>query len=168
MSIFISVPNNINHQLAFMIVLKKQSRFSLAAILIMFFAFSGCTKDCPKDEPKTYSIQGLWEGTFTEISGFQDPPGSTYYFSFSLYPNGTFSYKSGSSVSTLFVYAAGTWSLNGTTFSFSGKTINGVGNGPDTITGSATFDTNKGTLSNGTVASSTAGTTASWKMTRVN
>lgn len=145
---------------------KKYKGLFPAVILVALLSLAGCTKK-NDDEPKSFPIQGLWEGTFTEVSGFQDPPGSTFYFSFSLYPNGTFSYKSGTSVSTLFVYAAGTWSLNGTTFSFAGKTINGVGSSPDNVAGNATFDAAAGALNNGTVTSSTAGTTASWKMTRV-
>lgn len=150
--------------------LKKNIFSPVMAMLVIILSLSGCTKDCPDkpDDPIVYHIQGLWEGTFTEVSGFQDPPGSTFYFSFSLYPNGTFSYKSGTSASGLFVYAAGTWTLSGTSFSFSGKTINGVSTSQDNITGTATFDSSKGTLSNGTVTSNTAGTTASWKMTRIN
>jgi hypothetical protein len=143
----------------------KNNLTSMLAILIALLSLSGCTKD--NDKPTAYPIQGLWEGTFTEVSGFQDPPGSTFYFSFSIYPNGTFSYKSGTSAPGLFVYAAGTWTLNGTAFSFSGKTINGVAASQDNVAGTATFDTSDGTLNNGTVTSNTAGTTASWKMTRI-
>lgn len=147
---------------------KKNNIVSLLSFLVIFLFLSGCTKDDKPTTPTNYPIQGLWEGTFTEVSGFQDPPNSTFYFSFSLYPNGTFSYKSGTSASGLFVYAAGTWILNGTSFSFSGKTINGVATSQDNITGTATFDATKGTLNNGIITSNTAGTTASWKMTRIN
>lgn len=144
----------------------KNNIISSLAVLITLLSLSGCSKD-NSNPPTTYPIQGLWEGTFTEVSGFQDPPGSTFYFSFSIYPNGTFSYKSGTSASGLFVYASGTWTLNGATFSFAGKTINGVGTSQDNIAGTATFDATNGSLNNGTITSSTAGTTASWKMTRV-
>ncbi|MFT3935923.1 MAG: hypothetical protein QM726_20000 [Chitinophagaceae bacterium] len=145
----------------------KQNLSALILTTLMFISLAGCSKDSTDNTPTVYPIQGLWEGTFTEGTGFTDPPGTTFYFSLSIYPNGTFSYKSGSNTAGLFVYAAGTWTLTGTTFSFSGKTINGVGSTQDNITGSASFDTNAGALNNGTAASNTAGTTGTWKMTRV-
>jgi hypothetical protein len=145
-----------------------KSFFVLATLAVLTFQISGCKKDCPVPPAVTYPIQGLWVGTFTTVSGFAVPPGSSYYFSLSIYPDGTLSYKSGTSNPSLYVYAAGTWTLTGDSFSFSAKTINGVSSSQDSVAGTATFDKNKGTLSNGIVNSNTSNTSATWKMSRVN
>jgi hypothetical protein len=127
----------------------------------------GCTKDCTVP-PVTYSIQGLWEGTFTTLSGFVEPPGTNFYFSLSLYSNGSLIYKSGTSNNSLFVYGTGTWSLTGTNFAFTARTLNGTSSqGQDNVSGSGSFDKDSGKLANGTVSSTTANTTASWRMEKV-
>lgn len=135
--------------------------------LVLLVSQLSCKKDCTVP-PVTYSIQGLWEGTFTTVSGFVEPPGTNFYFSLSLYPNGTITYKSGTSNSALFVYGVGAWTLAGTNFTFTAKTLNGTSSqGQDTVSGSATYDKDNGKLTNGTVSSSTANTTGNWKMEKV-
>jgi hypothetical protein len=140
----------------------------LLAFVALFLSFTSCKKDCPEPSAITYSIQGLWEGAFTTVSGFVEPPGTNFYFSLSLYSNGTLTYKSGTSITSLFVYGVGTWNLTGTNLTFSAKTLNGTSSqGQDNVSGSATYDKDNGKLTNGTVSSNTANTTATWKMDKV-
>ena len=80
----------------------------------------------------TPNITGLWVGTYTVGAGQPVPAGTQFYFSFSVYPDGTMSYKSkgfynGSSDYIPFAY--GTWQLSGNSFSFSVQTINIAGGG---------------------------------------
>jgi hypothetical protein len=121
----------------------------------------------------TQNIQGLWVGTYTVGAGQPVPAGTQFYFAFSIYPGGTISYKSKgfyNGSSDYITFADGTWTLNGTSFSFNVKTINSSGGDPQlTQVGTATFNISNGTLTNGTIADSQApNNTASWSMTRVN
>lgn len=157
------------------------SSISALFILLVFVSvnFSACTKDAitintkdtiritVKDTVCIPNIQGLWEGTFTSVSGYAQN-GKDYYFSLSVYNNGTCSYKSGTDINNNFIYAAGTWTLVGTNFSFTMQTLNTPGGIPVTVNGSATFNKNAATLSNGTTNTITPNTTGTWRMNKVN
>ena len=153
--------------------------FPFAAILIFLFSQStitSCTKTVTKtitdtvtktitdtvtktDTVVTYPIQGLWIGTYTAAVNGNVP----YYFSFTVYPDSTLSYVSHGTGNTTF-YAYGTWSLSGTTFSFSVVEISSG----DTQTGTATYNSTNGKLTNGTISDPTAGTSATWAMDKIN
>jgi hypothetical protein len=153
--------------------MKKLFTFGSGILLvtILFFAevnVSSCTKETVTTIHDTtlitsYPINGLWVGTATTTPVAINTP---YYFSLSIYPDGTLSYKSVSAASTFF--ANGTWSLVGTTFSFSVITVNVPGGPQLTQTGTATYNSTNGTLTNGTVANVPAGSSAVWSMSRVN
>jgi hypothetical protein len=133
--------------------------FATASII---FQMSSCKKadaqtNCPTP---TYQIAGLWIGTYTYLT---QPP---LYFSFTIYPDGTMSYKSKGNNGYTF-YANGTWTLNGTTLSYSVTTTNNPGGTQQTQTGTATYS-NSGTLTNGIHADAISGLSSTWSMTRVN
>ena len=119
----------------------------------------------------TYPIQGLWTGTYTVGPGNPVPDGTSFFFSFSIYPDGKLSYKSkGYNNGSLdyITFADGTWTLTGNTFSFTVVTINVAGGGAQhTQTGTATYNSSNNTLTMGTITDA-AGGTAVWSMTRVN
>lgn len=146
--------------------------------LLLSTGLTGCTKETTttvtttvrdtitkRDTVCISNIQGLWEGTFTTVSGYSTV-GSSYYFSLSIYPNGTCSYKSGTASVTAIVYAAGTWSLVNNILSFNCRTLNSPG-GVDVI-GSATYNKSLSTLSNGTTSTMSPLTTATWRMSKTN
>jgi hypothetical protein len=108
----------------------------------------------------TYPITGLWVGTYT-MSG--QPP---LYFSFTIYPDGTISYKS-KGINEYIFYANGTWTLSGSTFSYTVTTTNNPGGVQSTQSGTATFS-NTGTLTNGVNKDNSSGLSSSWTMDRVN
>jgi hypothetical protein len=148
----------------------KRMFFALLLTAIMF-AQTSCTKNecCPTTAPtRTYPVSGLWVGTFTTISGFAQPPGTSYYLALSLYPDGKMSYKSGTSQSGFFVYAEGTWSLSGTNLSWTATTINAQSGSQVAVNGSATYMPTSDTLTNGIVTTSNPATRASWTTVRVN
>ena len=110
----------------------------------------------------------LWVGTYTVGAGSSVPAGTSFFFSFSIYSDGTASYKSKGFYNGSYDYitfANGTWTLTGTQFSFTVTTINLAGGGPQQPqSGAATFNTSAGTLTNGTFV----GNSATWTMTKVN
>lgn len=116
---------------------------------------------CPQN------IQGLWEGTYTVGAGNAVPTGTSFYFSFSIHPNGTVSYKSKGYYNGSYDYitfADGTWTLNGTTFSFNVTTVNYAYSSTQvTQSGTATYNAVNGTLTNGIFA----GSNSVWSMTKV-
>jgi len=136
----------------------KQKHYLLAICLVLL-----CLTSCKKDsttQPSTYPIAGLWIGTYTFLT---QPP---LYFSFTIYPDGTMSYKS-KGINDYTFYANGTWTLNGTAFSYTATTTNTPGGTQSTQTGTATYNAT-GTLTNGInrdVATNQSGT---FNMTRVN
>jgi hypothetical protein len=153
--------------------MKKLLFLSLVTILIITqFTFSSCTKTVTEtvtitdtvtntvtDTVMLYPIQGLWVGNYISATN----GGTPYFFSFSIYPDGTLSYKSKGSGNTTF-YAYGTWMLDGTAFSFSVvETSTGY-----VQTGTAKYNSASGTLTEGTISDATAGTNATWTMDRVN
>jgi hypothetical protein len=119
----------------------------------------------------TQSIQGLWEGTYTVGSGQPLPPGTQLYFAFSIYPNGTLSYKSKgyyNGNANYITFAYGTWKLVGTKFSFTIKPINAPA-GKITQYGTAKFNISKGTLTNGNIFDTLDPNNPTlWSMSRVN
>lgn len=137
--------------------------FVLITLAVLTFQISGCKKDCPVPPTVTYPIQGLWIGTYT-VASISQPP---LYFSFTIYPDGTMSYKSKGSNGYTF-YANGSWTLNGTLLSYTVTTTNNPGGVQATQTGSATYS-NTGTLTNGVNSDVTpGGLTGTWSMNRVN
>lgn len=147
-------------------ILKSRVAVIIGFAIIMF-SQTGCTKDDDNEIPVTYPIQGLWEGTYTVGSGNPVPAGTSFYFSFSIYPGGKVSYKSkgyymGSS--EYITFADGTWTLTGTEYNFTVTTINIAGGGTQqTQIGKATYNSSNGTLSNGTFTNSNS----VWTMNKV-
>jgi hypothetical protein len=111
------------------------------------------------DTVQLYPIQGLWVGTYTAaVNG-----GNPYFFSFTVFADGSLNYKSKGAGNTTF-YAYGSWALAGTSFTFS---VTEVSSG-HVQQGSASYNSNNGTLSSGIITDSTAGTNATWTLNRVN
>ncbi len=144
----------------------KALLFSIIGLAAIAFISTGCEKD-DDNPPASGNIQGLYVGTFTTVSGFAEPAGTNFYFSISVYPDGTLSYKSGTNTSNTFVYAAGTWTLTGNTFSWEATTLNRQPSQVD-VTGTATYNSQNGTFTNGVVTTASPATQASWKMDKVN
>lgn len=132
----------------------KKIIFILSVFTSICFVIPSCKKDSVA--ATTYPIQGLWVGTYTNYNG-------TYFFSFSVYPDGTVSYTSKGPNNTSF-FATGTWTLTGATFSFS-VIESHTG---DSQSGTAVYSNSNGTLSNGVIADATAGTTGTWSMNKIN
>lgn len=130
-----------------------------------------CQKSTEVQAGTTYPIQGLWTGTYVVSAGGPVPAGTAFFFSFSIYADGTVSYKSKGYYNGSFDYitfADGTWTLTGNTFNFTVTTINVAGGGTQhTQTGTAVFNSSTGTLTNGSINDPMGGT-ATWSMTRVN
>ncbi len=165
--------------------MKKSFFFSILVFssltILLTQTQTGCTKEAvnvtdtvkvtQKDTVFTcpLNIRGLWEGTYTVGTGNPVPAGTSFYFSFSIYPNGKISYKSKgyyNGSSEYITFADGTWTLNGTIFSFNVTTINYASSSTQiTQTGTATYNASNGTLTNGTFNGSSGST---WAMTKVN
>ena len=158
----------------------KKIFLSLITVIILSFFFvtsqTGCTKETVTSRTDTVfqcpqNIQGLWVGTYIVGPGNPVPAGTAFFFSFSIHPDGTMSYKSKgyyNGSSDYITFADGTWLMTGTTFSFSVTTVNIAGGGAQhTQSGTATYNSTNGTLSNG-VISDPAGGSATWSMNRVN
>lgn len=134
--------------------------------LVVFFlsialsSLSGCKKT------DISPIQGLWNGTYTVGSTNPSAAGQSFFFSFSIYSDGTMTYKGKTPGNE--VYANGTWSLTGTNFSFNVTTLNYDGGLQHTQTGTATYNSQNGSLSNGTIVDLMNGGRGTWTLTRVN
>ena len=127
-------------------------------VFIAFFSITSCKKDSAVTAA-TYPIQGLWVGTYTNTSG-------TFFFSFSIYPDGTLSYKSKATNNTTY-FADGSWFLTDAAFTFNIVTVNASGN-QFRQTGAGIYSSSKGTLSSGTGSDQPSTTPFTWTMTRVN
>ena len=159
--------------------MKKLTLFLGTSIFIfIFFTTVSCTKTVTQtvtvtdtitktitdtvtriDTLQLYPIEGLWVGTYiAAVNG-----GNPYFFSFTVFPDGSLNYKSKGAGSTTF-YAYGTWTLAGTSFSFSVVEISSG----HIQQGSATYNSKDGSLSSGIITDSVAGTNATWSMNRVN
>ena len=139
--------------------------------VVLLFSIVIFQLSCKKTTDTPKSLPGLWVGTYTVGAGNPVPSGTSFFFSFSIYSDGKVSYKSKGYYNgslDYITFADGTWSLTGNTFSFSVTTINYPGGGTQhTQTGTATYNSNNGTLTNGTITD-LAGGSATWTMTRVN
>lgn len=138
--------------------------FGLAFLIAFIFALPvSCTKE--KDTSNSAVIHGLWVGTYTVNTG------ASYYFSFSIYPDGKLSYKSKglyNGSAEYITFADGTWTLNGNNFTFSVTTINIAGGGTQHLQyGAATYNSSAGTLTAGSISDPLGGN-ATWTMTKVN
>ena len=141
-------------------------------IAIIYFAIvmytqTGCTNYNLQNN-NNYPIEGLWEGTYTVGEEMPVPSGTSFYFSFSIYPNGKVSYKSKGFFNgrrDYITFADGTWTLeDGVDFNFSVTTVNLPWGGPHQLQeGHATFNSSDGTLTKGTF---TVGSTV-WEMKKV-
>jgi hypothetical protein len=135
----------------------KTKNYFIIAFISLFFITS-CKKDSPV-AAVTYPIEGLWVGSYTNTSG-------TFFFSFSIYTDGTLSYKSKATNNATY-FADGSWSLTDTTFTFNVFTINAPGN-QFRQTGTGIYSKSKGTLTTGTGSDQPSTTPFTWTMTRVN
>lgn len=120
----------------------------ILAALAAFLIISSCKKDntTPAPVTPTYSIEGLWLGTFT----VNNDPSATgqYFYSFSIFPDGSVLTKSLGSDGNYY-FNTGTWSLSADTL-FSATIVSINFPGPavtENIT--ATFS-NTGVMKNGT------------------
>lgn len=129
------------------------------AICLLFVGLSSCEKES-STPPPTYPIAGLWIGTYTYLD---QPP---LYFSFTIYPDGTMSYKS-KGIDGYTFYANGTWMLTGNDFSYTVTTTNNPGGDESTQTGTATYS-DSGTLTNGINTDTETGGAGAFTMNRVN
>jgi len=124
------------------------------ASLIFISILSSCSKS--STPAPNYPITGLWVGTYTNLTG-------TYFFSFSVFTDGSMSYQSTDNTNTIY-YAHGTWSLNDTTFSFTTVTENYTPTTTQTAT--ATYSKSKGTLTNGAGTGDAASAPFTFTMTK--
>ena len=130
-------------------------------ILFCLIAFSLAFATCEKEDPVTkYPIAGLWIGTYTFKS---QPP---LYFAFTIYPDGSMSYKSKGDNGYTF-YANGTWVLTGDKFTYDVTTVNNPGGFQSHQVGTATFS-DKGKLTNGVNHDVDANVDGYFELTRVN
>ena len=118
--------------------MKKLLMASLAlttfAASILLFQMTSCKKSNAQT-PQTYSIQGLWIGTYT-VDG--QPGLGQQYFSFIIKPDGTIiNDTKGANQQYL---SLGTWSLTGDTLSSSFTCVYGPNNIGVTETSKAYFD----------------------------
>lgn len=111
-----------------------------STLLLTLTVFIG---SCKKDSPVTiYSIKGLWTGTQ------QNATTAATVFTMSIKSDGTATYEN--ILLGTQQFCAGTWSLNGTTFTCNTTCIYGLpGNVGVKQTFTATFNSNNGTLSSG-------------------
>jgi hypothetical protein len=130
----------------------KIGRFCLLLSLIVIMLGS-CTKNT---SPAIYPISGLWIGTYS----FKTQP--PLYFSFSIYPDGSLSYKA-AMIDGSFVYANGTWMLNNNKFTYHVITTDIASD----QTGTADFS-NMGKLANGINTNTQTGESGSFTMSRSN
>jgi hypothetical protein len=145
-------------------LISKSFLFKIIIFGAIVFTLHSC---CKEDNCKSYPIQGLWIGTFTTVSGFDEPPGTNFYFAMSIYPDGKMSYKSGTNVTNYFVYAEGSWTLSGNAFSWTAKTINSLNSPRVDVSGTATYNGTNGTLTDGVVSTKSPVTQASWKLDKI-
>lgn len=139
------------------------SGFSMIAILFIL----GFTINKDKAIAKN-NIAGLWIGTFSTNTGYAEPRGTKFYFSLSIYPDGSLLYKSGSNAGR-YVYGEGTWTLEENKFKFKATTINGLSRyQQDKVSGYANLDCTKSVLSSGYTICTTANADGKWEMTKVN
>ena len=129
----------------------KLSNYFLIACTTLI-TITSCTKSTPAAKPTTYPINGLWIGTYS----YQTQP--PLFFSFSIYPDGSLSYKSSGTNGYTF-YAIGTWNLADTIFTYHVVTTNNPGGTQSTQNGTAIFKST-GTLigTNTDSATSASGT----------
>lgn len=122
----------------------KLTTILLAGLVLMLTIVS-----CKKDSPSNYPIAGLYLGTYTvDNLGSQ----GALFYSIIAYPDGSIITK-GKGGDGTDLYASGTYSLTGTTFSATVNSFIKSGNGvavTQIIT--ATYSSSNGTLTNGTWA----------------
>ncbi len=132
-------------------------RIILSCLVALSVLFATCDKEDPVSK---YPIAGLWIGTYTFKS---QPP---LYFSFTIYPDGSMSYKSKGDNGYTF-YANGTWVLTGDKFTYDVMTVNNPGGIQSHQVGSATFS-DKGKLTNGVNKDVDFNVEGNFELSRVN
>jgi len=121
--------------------------------------FSGCAKTIAQGKCPT-SIHGLWEGTYL----YQDQP--PLYFSFTIYPDGTISYKSKGIGNNTF-NAYGTWQLRGNEFKYKVQVVDAPYVTVQPVQeGSALYDASTGTLTEGVNVDVDTKLGAIWSMSK--
>ncbi len=155
------------HQMKFLTEKSTFYRYGLYLVLVVSVNIvQGCHSDGAGVTPANSTIYGLWTGTYTVSATDPTYVGKSFFFSFTIYDDGTLTYKSKTPGSD--VYAYGTWSLSGNTFSFKVTTLNYDGGYQHTQLGNATFISSQNTLSDGTITDSVTGGKSSWTMKREN
>lgn len=120
---------------------------------------SGCAKTIAQGKCPT-SIHGLWEGTYL----YQDQP--PLYFSFTIYPDGSISYKSKGIGNNTF-NAYGTWQLRGNEFKYRVQVVDAPYVPVQPVQeGSAIYDASKGTLTEGVNVDVNTKLGAIWSMNK--
>lgn len=142
----------------------------LVFTILMLFQTSGCQQVNQIDPnatatTTTYPILGLWIGTYTVTVADPTYIGQSFFFSFTIFQDGTLTYKS--KTPGYDEYAYGTWSLNGNAFSFAVKTLNyTTGSFSHNQYGTAIYDATHGTLTSGTITDAATGGKSTWTMKR--
>jgi len=121
----------------------KRKQFCFFVIVTLFGI--GSMTSCKKDKAVVYPVAGVYTGTYT----VNDVPAQgALAYGFSIFPDGTITTK-GMGGDGNYAYAAGTWTLTGTTqFTANITSIGGSGQ-PIKQSITASFS-NTGTLTNGT------------------
>ncbi|MGG9971557.1 hypothetical protein ACQ33O_07155 [Ferruginibacter sp. SUN002] len=153
--------------------MKKDPKFLIAILAAIIIFLAGCStssKNSSDKKKNAAAIEGLWIGTYTVGQGEPVPDGTSFFFSFSIYPDGKLSYKSKGFYQNsreYITFADGTWSLNGSSFSFEVTTVNIAGGGEEhTQTGNAIYNSADGTLKSGFITDPLGGS-AVWTMKKV-
>lgn len=124
--------------------MKKMNFLSISILTVLAFVTTISLSSCDKDDPQTttYSVRGLWIGTFKNTT---TPPQA---FAVSIKPDGTTTYEN--TISGTRQFCAGTWTLTGSTLTCNFTCIYGLpGNVGVQQTYTATFNPADGTLSAG-------------------
>jgi hypothetical protein len=137
----------------------KKITIFLCSFVLIVLTIPSCSKSSPAT---TYPIQGLWIGTYVSTVNGNTP----YEIDFSIKPDGTVIYHSEGAGNVNF-YALGTWTINGTNFSYSVVVAGNTPPGGDMQSGTAIYSSGKGTLT-GNIADATTGGTATFLLTKVN
>jgi hypothetical protein len=117
----------------------KTKLLAIIFLLVSITNFS-CTKE---NDDQTYQVAGLWIGTYTVTQLPQAPPA---FYSFSIKPDGKILVE-GVGANGKTYYSAGTWALNGTTFTTTYLSINYDGGGGQVTQSATTTFNNAGTMS---------------------
>jgi hypothetical protein len=120
-------------------IVTMKTKLVAFALLFLSVANFSCTKD---NEPNTYQVAGLWIGTYTVT---QLPQQTPLFYSFAIKPDGKILVE-GVGANGKTYYSAGTWALNGTTFTTTYLSINYDGGGGQVTQSATTTYNSAGTM----------------------